>query len=225
MIAFRRYILCGLLFCTHLLLAQPRLSQPDIFLGVHGGVKASTVLFNPSINAIEILKSPLGFNGGLVFRYAEHKVCALQVECNYMQHGWAEAYGSNKEIVYTRRLHYIELPFLMHLGFGKGNFKAFLNLGPQIGCCLKDSYSLSSSADVKLDQLQHNSLDNLFDWGVMLGLGCYYRSTKAGLFQLEMRGCYSLGSIFEVGALSHYQMANPLGVSVNLAYMWQFKGR
>ena len=54
--------------------AQNRLSTPEIFLGVHGGVKASTVLFNPSVQPLDILHSPLSPNGGLVFRYAEHRV-------------------------------------------------------------------------------------------------------------------------------------------------------
>ena len=81
----RGYILILLLVITQMIAAQNRLSTPEIFLGVHGGVKASTMLFKPTVQALDILHSPLSPNGGLVFRYAEHRICALQVECNYMR--------------------------------------------------------------------------------------------------------------------------------------------
>ena len=212
MITARRSILYFLLLLAQTLVAQPRLSQPEIFLGVHGGVKASTMLFNPSVKPLDIMHSPLSGNGGLVFRYAEHKVCALQVECNYTQYGWSEVYAqtSVEPAVYTRRLHYIQIPFLMHLGFGKRNFKVFFNLGPQIGYCIKDTYSLSPNASLPLNQYQHQPIDNPFYWGAAAGLGCYYKSNKIGLFQLEARYCYSLGGVFDVGALHRFKMANPM---------------
>ena len=48
--------------------AQPRLRQPEIYVGAHAGVMASTMLFKPQVANIDILQSPLAPNGGLVFR-------------------------------------------------------------------------------------------------------------------------------------------------------------
>jgi hypothetical protein len=215
-----------LFFClTTNLVAQQRLKKPEIFLGVHGGVKASTVLFSPSISQVDIMCSPITGNGGVVFRYAEHKVCALQVECNYMQQGWAEVYGTGTTIstIYKRQLHYIEIPFLMHLGFGKKDFRAFFNFGPQIGVCIKDTYSLSHPDNIHLNQEQHKPIENLFDWGAVAGLGCYYKAKEIGVFQLEARFHFSLGGIYNVGQLEDYKMANPMGISLNIGYLWELK--
>ena len=222
----RRYILFAILMLTGtVLMAQPRLDKPEIFLGAHGGVKASTMLFSPSVKQLDILHSPLTPNGGLVFRYAEHKVCALQVECNYMQNGWAEVYGTeaSNQTIYTRKLHYIQVPFLMHLGFGRKGFRGFFNLGPQIGFCVADQSYWSNTNALQQNQLQHQPIDNKFDWGAAAGLGCYYKSQKAGVFQLEARFHFSLGVAFDVGQLEHFKMANPMGISLNLGYLWEFK--
>lgn len=222
----RRYILLAILILTGtVLMAQPRLDKPEIFLGAHGGVKASTMLFSPSVKQLDILHSPLTPNGGLVFRYAEHKVCALQVECNYMQNGWAEVYGTeaSNQTIYTRKLHYIQVPFLMHLGFGRKGFRGFFNLGPQIGFCVADQSYWSNTNALQQNQLQHQPIDNKFDWGAAAGLGCYYKSQKAGVFQLEARFHFSLGGAFDVGQLEHFKMANPMGISLNLGYLWEFK--
>ena len=222
----RRYILFAILILTGtVLMAQPRLDKPEIFLGAHGGVKASTMLFSPSVKQLDILHSPLTPNGGLVFRYAEHTVCALQVECNYMQNGWAEVYGTeaSNQTIYTRKLHYIQVPFLMHLGFGRKGFRGFFNLGPQIGFCVADQSYWSNTNALQQNQLQHQPIDNKFDWGAAAGLGCYYKSQKAGVFQLEARFHFSLGGAFDVGQLEHFKMANPMGISLNLGYLWEFK--
>jgi hypothetical protein len=221
----KNHILTLFLCISSILFAQPRLDRPEISLGIHGGVKASTMLFNPSVKQLDILQSPLSPNGGLVFRYAEHKVCALQIECNYAQNGWTELYGTpgQNQVIYTRRLHYIQIPFLMHLGFGKRNFKAFFNLGPQIGYCIADKHTVSSPGTLQLDGHQHPKIDNPFDWGAAAGLGCYYRVNKVGVFQIEARFNFSLGGVFDVGQLEYYKMANPMGLSINLGYLWDFK--
>lgn len=163
--------------------AQPRLRAPEMYLGVQGGVTASTVLFSPTVSN---MSNPftngvtLGGNAGVVFRYAGHKVCGLQVELNYMHRGWRE---HTDTATYQRNLHYLELPFLMHLYFGKQAVRGFVNLGPQIGVCLADTASgprISGTA-----AHQYNSIESRFDWGLAGGLGMYVRTRNAGVYQLE----------------------------------------
>ena len=62
-----------------------------------------------------------------------------------------------------------------------------------------------------------------FDWGLAGGLGVYYRTKKIGLFQLEARFNYSLGSTFSTKVTDHFKMANPINLSVNFAYLWEIK--
>lgn len=199
--------------------AQPRLERPEVYLGAHAGVMASSVLFDPAVAGIDLLQSPLSVNGGLVFRYVGHKVCALQVELNYMQRGWREV---GDGVDYRRQLDYLELPLLMQLYFGKQHFRAFLNLGPQVGYCIRDvEYGQRLGQSVH----QYEAITNRFDWGLAGGLGVCYRTNRIGLFQLEARFNYSLGSIFGNKLTDHFEMSNPMGLSVNLAYLWEFKNR
>ena len=201
--------------CT--LIAQPRLRQPEIYLGAHAGALASMVLFDPSIQGTNFPNILLAPNGGIVFRYAGHKVCAIQVELNYMQRGWKEVLGN---VNYTRRLDYIEIPLLTHLCFGGEHIRGFFNLGPQIGYCFHDV-----ATGVKNPQYTHQyeNIQNPFDWGLVGGLGVYYRHKKIGLFQLEARCNYSFGALFNNHATDYFKFANPMSVSLNLAYMWQIK--
>ena len=197
--------------------AQPRLRTPEIYLGGHAGVMASSMIFNPSVKGLNLIQSPVSANGGLVFRYAGHKVCAVQVEVNYMQRGWQEL---SEQANYRRQLEYIEVPFLMHLYFGGQHFRGFLNLGPQIGYCFRDTEYGTKNPNYTH---QYIPIQHPFDWGLAGGLGLYYRTNKIGLFQLEARFHYSFGSVFDNHTTDHFSFANPIGLSLNLAYLWEIK--
>ncbi len=203
-------------------MAQPRLRRPEMYIGVHAGVMASTVTFVPNVAKIDIIQSPLAFNGGLVFRYAGHKVCAIQTEINYMPRGWHEtiALDNGNTIDYYRTLHYLEVPLLMHLYLGKERFRGFLNLGPQIGYCFRD---VSTELPSNVASPQYLPLDNPFDWGLAGGLGCYYRTKKIGIFQLEARFNFSLGTIYSNRKVAYFSQSNSMNLSVNFAYMWEIK--
>ena len=197
--------------------AQPRLPRPEIYLGAHAGVMGSTVLFNPGIAGMDILQSPLTWNGGLVFRYAGHKVCAIQLEANYMQRGWREK-GEGWD--YRRQLDYIEVPLLMHLYFGKPRFRGFVNIGPQVGYCIRDLEFGEKNPNY---HYQYEKIDQRFDWGAAAGVGCYFRGKKMGVVQLEARFNYSLGGVFGTSKMDHFTAAQPMNVSVNLGYLWEMK--
>lgn len=198
--------------------AQPRLRTPEIYIGAHAGAMASSMYFSPSVEHINLLQSPISINGGLVFRYAGHKVCAIQAELNYMQRGWREC--GNAGMDYVRQLDYIELPLLMHLYFGKQRFRAFLNLGPQIGYCIRD---LSKGTPLYPERVQYQAIDNRFDWGLAGGIGCYYRTKKIGLFQLEARANFSMGTAFSNRKVDYFSQSNAMNLSLNFAYMWEIR--
>lgn len=218
-----RYILfLFLLAISSTLVAQPRLRHPELYIGAHAGVMASSITFKPTVKGIDLLQSPLSINGGLVVRYAAHKVCALQLELNYMQRGWREmlpATATSPAVDYRRQLDYIQLPLLMHLAFGN-KFRGFLNLGPQIGYCFRDT-----EYGTKNPLYTHHYLpiQQPFDWGLAGGLGMYYRSNKIGTFQLEARFNYSLGSVFNNRITDYFTSANPMNLSVNFAYLWEIR--
>lgn len=179
--------------------AQPRLQRPEYYLGVHGGVTASTVYFSPKEDGMSPITDAcvLGGNGGLVFRYAGHKYYAFQMELNYEHRGW-------KQEGVSHSLHYIELPILMHLNFGSDLCRWFFNLGPQIGYCVKD---------------ESYTIDHRFDWGATAGTGFYIDAKNAGVYQLEIRYDFSFGGVFGTSVTDKHDMANPMDLSINLGWL------
>ncbi len=201
--------------------AQPRLRTPEMYVGAHAGAMASTMLFKPNIANIDIMQSPLTINGGLVFRYAGHKVCAIQTELNYMQRGWRETITLGQTTMdYTRQLDYIEIPLLMHLYFGKERFRGFFNLGPQIGYCIRD---VATPLPESVTAPHYQPIDKPFDWGLAGGLGCYYRTRHIGLFQLEARFNFSMGTTYNNRKVDYFSQSNAMNLSLNFAYLWEIK--
>ncbi len=201
--------------------AQPRLRTPEMYVGAHAGAMASTMLFKPNIANIDIMQSPLTINGGLVFRYAGHKVCAIQTELNYMQRGWRETITLGQTTMdYTRQLDYIEIPLLMHLYFGKERFRGFFNLGPQIGYCIRD---VATPLPEGVTAPHYLPIDKPFDWGLAGGLGCYLRTRKIGLFQLEARFNFSMGTTYNNRKVDYFSQSNAMNLSLNFAYLWEVR--
>ena len=148
--------------------AQPKLPKEEMYVGVHGGAIASMYRFSPKV--AQDWKHPfLGWNAGLVYRYAGHKVCGMQVEINYMQRGWYEPATG-----YQRQLDYIEVPFLMHLYFGSKRARGFFNLGPQIGYCFRseesgevpDVYRIAREAGARSRVAHQYAAPQATDWGL-----------------------------------------------------------
>jgi hypothetical protein len=207
------------LMATLSVVAQPRLQEPEFYLGIHGGISASTVIFRPATDFMSPINDActLNGNGGLVFRYAGHKYCAFQMELNYAGHGWRE-----KDPVqgnYYRRLHYLELPILMHLNFGSELVRWFFNAGPMIGYCIKDDGNYGPLLNGET-ATQYEHIHKPFKWGATGGTGFYIDTPKAGLYQFEVRVNYSLGGIFGTSAADHFKTTSPLDLSINLGWLW-----
>lgn len=221
-----RYILILSLLCLVIgsVQAQPRLRTPEYYVGFHGGISASTVIFSPTVQQMTPITNAciLGGNGGFVFRYAGHKYCAFQMELNYAGHGWAE--GKNQTERYYRRLHFIELPILFHLNFGTDIGRWFFNIGPMIGYCVKDDGNYGTLVN-GADQTQYQAIHKPFKWGATAGTGFYINTAKAGQYQFEVRFNYSVGGIYGTGAADHFKMASPMDLSVNLGWLWPLKDR
>lgn len=230
MIRTRVIIATALLMVSFSVIAQPRLRQPEIYLGVQGGVVASTVIFNPEIAEMSPLLNSviLGGNGGLVFRYNAQKYCGIQVELNYMQRGWrekgSEQIGSTTfDINYTRRLHYLTLPMLMHLYFGSPSWRFIINAGPQIAFCVKDDWQTGIGEKAQSFHEEYDQITHPMDWGLAGGIGLVYRSRKSGSYQLEARFNYSFGTLYSDRSTEYFAKSNSMNLSLNIAWLWEFK--
>ena len=203
--------------------AQPRLLQPEMYIGLQGGPIFTWTRFAPDVPGAKEIKSStlLSGTGGLVFRYIGHKYCGLQVEVNYLQRGWRESIDDNGlNVHYRRELNYIEIPFLAHIWFGKKAVRGFFNVGPQIGYCF---YEKSSGTEHPTIRYQYEKLDYPFDWGLTGGLGMLVRTKKAGTWQLEARFAYSFNDYFKNGKADYFQNSNPLTLAFTAGYLWEIK--
>ena len=198
--------------------------MPKYWVGVHGGVSASTVAFSPRVEGTSniVKASVLGGNGGFVFRYAGHKYCALQMELNYVHRGWAEHIDTIGS--YSRRLHYIEIPMLMHLNFGSDKCRWFLNAGPQIGYCIKDEGNHGTLVNGQ-GKTEYEPIKKRFDWGVLVGTGFYVITKKAGIYQFDVRFDYSFGGIYGTNLTDHFSTASPMDLSINLGWLMPVRRR
>jgi len=196
------------LFSTNLF-AQPSFEKPEIYFGTTQGISASMINFSPSVNQ-EML---LGYNGGFIFRYITEKNVGLQVELNYFQRGWKET-----DSIYSRRLNYIELPFMTHIYFGNKT-RFFFNIGPKISYLLSENVLRNETvSSEKVEQVK--SVENPFDYGICGGLGFMFKISK-NVFQLDARANYSLSDIFSNNKTDYFDTSNNINVSLNLGWLWQ----
>ena len=176
--------------------AQIGEQRHNFSVGINGGINLNSVSFSPRVRQNNLM----GINGGVTARYISEKyfsmICGAQIELNFSQHGWDEFYEDYPELQYTRKMNYLEIPFLAHLAFGKDRgLQFFVHAGPQIGFFLGDSYTISGDWDnyPGLTVEQHDkAVDNRFDYGITGGAGVELR-TKAGNFLDFIWGNITLG--------------------------------
>lgn len=213
LIAQRVQMLCVafLLFSLGEVKAQVGEFRSDLAIGFNAGVALNSLSFDPSIKQ----KMHVGPNAGLTIRYTCEKYfktyCALQVELNYAQLGWKEeifnSAGEPLPDTYVRHQHYVQLPLLARLAWGreKQGFMGYLVAGPQVGFCVGEDSERSDTWTVGADGLPDRPnnmsaqydmpIENKFDYGITAGIGVEL-STRAGHILLEGRYYYALSDIY-----------------------------
>ena len=172
----------------------------------------------------------MGITGGLTARYISEKyfsmICGAQIELNFSQHGWDEFYQDYPELQYTRKMNYIEIPFLAHLAFGKDRgLQFFVHAGPQIGFFLSDSYTIGGDWDnyTGITVEQHDkAVDNKFDYGITGGAGVELR-TKIGHFLVEGRYYYALSDFYSSTKKDYFSRSAHGVITAKITYLFDLK--
>ncbi len=232
--------LIAILCCAGLTLpvsAQIEEMRQNFAVGVSGGVNLNSVSFSPTINQ----NSQMGITGGLTARYISEKyfamICGAQVELNISQRGWTERFeyideqGNTVEdtsLGYSRKMTYIDIPFLAHLAFGKDyGAQFFLNLGPQISFLIGESeemrnIDMNSLTDTQ-KEVYGNKIPNKFDYGITGGAGLELRTKKAGSFIVEGRYYFALSDFYSTTKKDYFARAAHGTISVKLTYLFDLK--
>ena len=220
-----------MLLLTISIQAQTGDQRYNLALGVNGGINLSTVSFDKHTVKQKML---LGPNFGFTARYISEKyfamICGLQIELNYAQRGWDKKFEFADGSVddsrgYTRKMNYIEMPFLAHLAFGREvGAQFFVNLGPQIGYLISESESIQGLTQSELDSEEYSKpFENKFDYGIAGGAGLEIRTRKAGHFLIEGRYYYGLSDFYKSAKKDYFSRSAHATITAKITYLFDIK--
>lgn len=219
-------------------MSQPRLARSETYIGVSAGAVGSMIRFSPKIER----KLLWGGNAGFTFRYQTDKYFGLQIEVNYMTRGWSE-----KLTGYQNTMHYLEIPALCHIYFGR-SVRGFINLGPKISFLLAHHPSSKPLTEdqppfepwnMTQEQIeayaagmpteQYSLKPKKFDYGICGGLGVEFHRMKhneqqtKSCYYLEGRYNFSLADMFPNGKKDYFSASAHMNISINFGWLFLVK--
>ena len=221
--------------------AQIGEARSNLSVGINGGVNLNSVSFTSSIKQ----NSLMGITGGLTARYISEKyfamICGAQVELNVSQRGWDQLFetisldANGYEVTskdptktYTRKMTYIDIPFLAHLAFGRDRgLQCFVHAGPQISFLISESETIKGIDMNSLSDTQKAlygvKIQNKFDYGIAGGGGVELRTKKAGSFIVEGRYYFALSDFYSTTKKDYFARAAHGTITIKLTYLFDLK--
>lgn len=211
------------LLCSLPAKAQLQKQKHNFAVGFNGGVSLSSIDISPRIKQGLLI----GPTAGVTARYISEKyfsmICGIQAEVNYSHRGWKEEIEDNSGDSYQRAMHYLEVPLLAHLAFGKeyGNGARFIiNLGPQVGFLLGEKEQHAITSIQKEQYGKPAEID--FDYGLTGGGGVEIR-TGVGNFLLEGRYYFGLSDFFNSTKKDYFSRSAHTYISAKVTYLFDLK--
>jgi hypothetical protein len=222
-------------------IAQIGEARSNLSVGINGGVNLNSASFTPTIKQ----NSLMGITGGLTARYISEKyfamICGAQVELNVSQRGWDQLFetvsldANGYEVTskdptktYTRKMTYVDIPFLAHLAFGRDKgLQFFVHAGPQIGFLISESETIEGIDMNNLSNTQKAlygvKIQNKFDYGIAGGGGVELRTKKAGNFIVEGRYYFALSDFYSTTKKDYFARAAHGTITIKLTYLFDLK--
>lgn len=243
MTKIKTFLIAVLLLAGITLPATAQIGEPrnNFSVGFNGGVNLNSVSFTPSIKQNTLM----GITGGLTARYISEKyfamICGAQVELNVSQRGWDQLFeiqtsdANGYEVTekdptksYTRKMTYVDIPFLAHLAFGRDRgVQFFLNLGPQIGFLISESETMEGIDMNELSSTQKavygTKIQNKFDYGIAGGGGLELRTKRAGNFLVEGRYYFALSDFYKTTKKDYFARAAHGTITIKFTYLFDLK--
>ena len=236
MIKIKPFLIATLLLTGFALPAVAQIGEArnNLSVGINGGVNLNSASFTPTIKQ----NSLMGITGGLTARYISEKyfamICGAQVELNVSQRGWDQLFetisldANGYEVTskdptktYTRKMTYIDIPFLAHLAFGRDRgLQFFVHAGPQIS--FLKGIDMNSLSDTQ-KALYGVKIQNKFDYGIAGGGGVELRTKKAGSFIVEGRYYFALSDFYSTTKKDYFARAAHGTITIKLTYLFDLK--
>ena len=222
----RRALVILILLVSVATVRAQRTVTPDLSVGAKAGATISFMSFSPSITQAVLP----GFMAGVVVRYTEEKIFGLIGEINIEQRGWREGYPDGEPFSYSRTMTYIQMPLLTHIRFGTPQFKAFVNLGPEVGYMLgskiKANFDYTNIGAVpgypqgyRVNEQLNKAIENRLDYGISGGIGGEWRFLPKQSLLLEGRFYFGLGNIFSARKKDYFSASRGMSVEITVAWL------
>lgn len=196
-------ILLSFFLSASILKAQYKDFPSEFYLGAGGGAMLTSMDFSPSVPQ----DIHVGYLGGISAKFVSQKNLGLILEINYAQRGWKEEYDASTGFAFTRKLNYIEIPFMTHVYAGKKT-RFIFNAGPQISILLSNKQHMSqaladdlaakraANPEARIGE-QYMAFDSLkrVDYGIVASVGMELK-TPIGDMDVEGRYYFGFGDTF-----------------------------
>lgn len=220
------YILLTLLLLPAAMQAQVGAHRSDFSIGASFGWNMNRRNFVPSIKQSYKQSPFIGFAARYICEKYFTCIAGVQAEVNYNNMGWKEKIEDGSNNTYSRDLHYIEVPILMQMGWGRElrGLKFVFMAGPQFGFLIgdkanygDDTWDTSKRPQGVVYQYTHDP-DRWFDYGIAAGLGMEI-SSSIGHFILEGRYYYGLGDGYDNSKKGYFSRSANQTIQIKLTYL------
>jgi len=221
-------------FCTIILLAlsissraQVGERRTDFSVGITAGYIMNRRSFQPKIKQSTLGGPMFGFTARYICEKYFTCIAGVQAELNYNNLGWQEVIEDGSGNTYKRDLHYIQIPILMQMGWGREvrGLKFVFMAGPQLGYCIGSTEHRGGEPwDVsrRPQNVTHQygrEIDNKIDYGIAAGMGLEI-STALGHFILEGRYYFGLGDAFDNSKKGYFGRSANQTIYAKLTYLF-----
>ncbi len=228
MMGMKKIIGILMLFAT-VLVAQAQVGERrnDFAIGGNAGFTMNRISFVPTIKQNWKPAPTFGFTARYICEKYFTCICAVQMEVNYANMGWKEFIEDGTGNTYSHDVHYVQVPMLMQLGWGRERrgAKFVFEAGPQLGYSIGTARHMGGGvwdASHRPNNVTHqydHDIDHRFDYGIAAGLGMEL-STSVGHFLLEARYYYGLGDIYDNSKKGFFSRSANGAIMVKLNYLF-----
>jgi hypothetical protein len=210
-------------FILFLCLVTSNLVQAQSSIGIKGGVNIPSVFFDDFLINSRIRSEYFISNHfGITFRHMQNNIVGIQADLLYTVKGWQEALNNEATNSVRTEITYLELPIYSHISIGKGNFKAFIDLGVYVTYALDSKKSFKNTIDIENETFTYSvEENNRGDFGLHVGAGLSY-TFPFGTIQAEGNFKTAFANILKPNPVLRDQPAKSYnqvpGISVSFLY-------